>query len=72
VGSRAGLEDAEKRKFLTLSGLELWPLGRPASPYTEYAISAPAVYILIVVVVVVVVIVIIICRICEVASSKIL
>jgi hypothetical protein len=29
VDPRAGLEDVEKRKFLTLSGLELRPLGRP-------------------------------------------
>jgi hypothetical protein len=27
---RAGLDDLEKRKFLTLPGLELRPLGRPA------------------------------------------
>jgi hypothetical protein len=31
VGPRAGLDDSEKRKFLTLPGLELRPLGRPAS-----------------------------------------
>jgi hypothetical protein len=30
VGPRAGLEDVEKRKFLTLPRLELQPLGRPA------------------------------------------
>jgi hypothetical protein len=30
VGPRAGLDDVEKRKFLTLSGLEIRPLGRPA------------------------------------------
>jgi hypothetical protein len=30
VGPRAGLDDVEKRKFLTLQGLELRPLGRPA------------------------------------------
>jgi hypothetical protein len=29
VGPRAGLQDLEKRKFLTLPGLELRPLGRP-------------------------------------------
>jgi hypothetical protein len=27
---KAGLDDMEKRKFLTLPGLELRPLGRPA------------------------------------------
>jgi hypothetical protein len=30
VDLRAGLEDLEKRKFFTLPGLELRPLGRPA------------------------------------------
>jgi hypothetical protein len=30
VDPKAGLEDVEKRKFLTLPGLELRPLGRPA------------------------------------------
>jgi hypothetical protein len=30
VDPRAGLDDVEKRKFLTLPGLELRPLGRPA------------------------------------------
>jgi hypothetical protein len=30
VNLRAGLDDVEKRKFLTLPGLELRPLGRPA------------------------------------------
>jgi hypothetical protein len=29
VDPRAGLDDVEKRKFLTLLGLELRPLGRP-------------------------------------------
>jgi hypothetical protein len=29
VGPRAGLDDVEKRKFLTLPGLELGHLGRP-------------------------------------------
>jgi hypothetical protein len=30
VDPRAGLHDVEKRKFFTLSGLELRPLSRPA------------------------------------------
>jgi hypothetical protein len=40
---RAGLDDLEKEKFLTLPGLELRPLGRPAvaSRYTDCAIPAP-------------------------------
>jgi hypothetical protein len=37
VGSRAGLHDVQKRKFLILLGLELRPLGR----YTDCAIPAP-------------------------------
>jgi hypothetical protein len=43
VGPRAGLDDVEKRKFLTLQGLKLRPLGRLAhiaSRYTDYAIPA--------------------------------
>jgi hypothetical protein len=40
VGPKAGLNDVEKGKFLTLPGLEIRPLGRPArsSRYTDYAI----------------------------------
>jgi hypothetical protein len=41
VDPRAGLDDLEKRKFLTPPGLELRPLGRPASRYADYAIPAP-------------------------------
>jgi hypothetical protein len=33
------MDDMEKKKFLTLPGFELRPLGRPA--YTDYAIPAP-------------------------------
>jgi hypothetical protein len=42
VDPRAGLNDVEKRNFLTLPGLELRPLCRPAvaSLYTDYAIPA--------------------------------
>jgi hypothetical protein len=36
VGPRAGLDDVEKRKFLTLPGLELRPLGRPARSQSLY------------------------------------
>jgi hypothetical protein len=32
VGPRVGLDDVEKRKFLTIPGLELRPLGRSAIP----------------------------------------
>jgi hypothetical protein len=36
---RAGLDDVEKRKFLTLSGLELRSLGRPARSQSIYRLS---------------------------------
>jgi hypothetical protein len=36
VGPRAGLDDVEKRKFLSLSELELRPLGRPARSQSLY------------------------------------
>jgi hypothetical protein len=43
MNPRTGLDDVEKRRFLTVPGLELRPLGRPAvaSRYTDYAIPAP-------------------------------
>jgi hypothetical protein len=36
VDPRAGLDVVEKRKFLTLPGLELRPLGRPAHSQSLY------------------------------------
>jgi hypothetical protein len=36
VDPRASLDDVEKRKYLTLPGLELRPLGRPASSQSLY------------------------------------
>jgi hypothetical protein len=36
VGHRAGLDVGEKRKFLTLPGLELQPLGHPAHSQLLY------------------------------------
>jgi hypothetical protein len=42
VGPTASLEDVEKRKFLTLPRLKLWPVFQPrASCYTDCAIPAP-------------------------------
>jgi hypothetical protein len=41
VDPRAGLDDAEKRKFLTLPGLELQPLGRPARNQSLYRLRYP-------------------------------
>jgi hypothetical protein len=36
VGPRGGLNDVEKKKFLTLPGIELRPLGRPALSLSLY------------------------------------
>jgi hypothetical protein len=36
VNPTAGLKDMKKRKFLTLPGLELRPLGRPALSHSLY------------------------------------
>jgi hypothetical protein len=41
VGPRAGLDDVEKRKFLTLPGLELQPLGRQARSQSLYRLHYP-------------------------------
>jgi hypothetical protein len=41
VGDRASLDDVKKRKFLTLPGLELRPLGRPARRKSLYRLRYP-------------------------------
>jgi hypothetical protein len=41
VGPRAGLDDVGKRKFLTLPGLELGPLCRPARRQSQYRLRYP-------------------------------
>jgi hypothetical protein len=41
VGPKAGLDDVGKRKFLTLPGLELRPLGRPARSQSLYRLRYP-------------------------------
>jgi hypothetical protein len=41
VGPRTGLNDVEKRKFLTLPGLELRPLCRPVRRQSLYRLSYP-------------------------------
>jgi hypothetical protein len=41
MGPRAGLDDTEKRKFLTLLGLELRPLCRPACSQSLYRLRYP-------------------------------
>jgi hypothetical protein len=41
VGLRASLDDVEKRKFLTLPGLELRPLSRPACSQSLYRLRYP-------------------------------
>jgi hypothetical protein len=44
VGFRGGLDDVEKRKLLTLQGLELGPLGRPARSHSLYRLRYPGPY----------------------------
>jgi hypothetical protein len=41
VGPRTGLGDMEKRKFLTLKGLELRPLSRPTRSQSLYRLRYP-------------------------------
>jgi hypothetical protein len=41
VDQRVGLDDAQKRKFLTLPGLELQLLGRPARSQSLYRLRYP-------------------------------
>jgi hypothetical protein len=41
VDPRAGLDDVEKKKFLALPGLELWPLGRAARGQSLYQLRYP-------------------------------
>jgi hypothetical protein len=41
MGPRAGLDDVEKRKFLTLPGLELRPLGPLARSQSLYRLRYP-------------------------------
>jgi hypothetical protein len=42
VGPIAGLDDVEKRKFLTLPGLELRPLHCPARSQSLYRLRYPS------------------------------
>jgi hypothetical protein len=41
IGQEAGLDDVEKRKFLTLPGLEPQTLGRPARSQSLYRLWYP-------------------------------
>jgi hypothetical protein len=41
VGPRTGLDDVERRKILSLPGVELRPLGRPARCQSLYRLSYP-------------------------------
>jgi hypothetical protein len=42
VGPRVGMDDVEKRKFLTLPWLELRPLGRSGRSQWQYRLSYPS------------------------------
>jgi hypothetical protein len=44
VGPRDSLDDVEKRKFLTLPGLELQPLGHPSRSQSLYRLRYPGYY----------------------------
>jgi hypothetical protein len=44
VDPRASLDDVKNRKFLTLPGLELQPLGRPARSQSLYRLRYPGSY----------------------------
>jgi hypothetical protein len=41
VDPRSGLDDLDKRKFLTVPGLEINPLGRPARSQSLYELRYP-------------------------------
>jgi hypothetical protein len=41
VDLRVGLDDVEKKKFLTLTGLEFRPLGRPVRSQSLYRLRYP-------------------------------
>jgi hypothetical protein len=44
MGPRAGLDDVENRKFLTVPGLEFRPLGRRARSQSLYRLHYPGVF----------------------------
>jgi hypothetical protein len=44
LGPRAGLDGVENRKFLTLPGPEIRPLGRPARSQSLYRLLYPGFY----------------------------
>jgi hypothetical protein len=46
VAPRTGLDDVEERKFLTLPGLELRPLRRPARSQSLYRLRYPGSYLI--------------------------
>jgi hypothetical protein len=46
VGPTAGLDDVDKRKFLTLQGLELRPLGHPARRQSLCELRYPGSYLI--------------------------
>jgi hypothetical protein len=46
VGPRAGLDDVEKKKFLTLPRLKFQPLGRPAHSHSLYRLRCPGSFLL--------------------------
>jgi hypothetical protein len=43
MGPIVGLGDMEKKKFLPLPGVALWPLGRPARSQSVYRLRYPGI-----------------------------
>jgi hypothetical protein len=56
VDPRADLDDVEKRKFLTLPGLELRPLGRPARSQSLYRLHYPGSLVVTVIIIIIIII----------------
>jgi len=50
VGTRAGLDVVEKRKFLPLPGIELWPYSSKPNYYNDRAIPADIIIIIIIII----------------------
>jgi hypothetical protein len=54
VDIRVGLDDVEKRKFLTVPGLELRSLGRPARSQSLYRLRYSVTIIIIIIIIIII------------------
>jgi hypothetical protein len=57
VGHRACLDDVEERKFLTLPGLELRPLGHPARSQSLYRLRYPGSPIIVIIIIIIIIVI---------------